>query len=106
MTKKCFAAIMTAQEVSAEVKKLTDEVKEKGVTVAYKNIMKIAELNDKYYTDFYGIDPYWTPDSAKKNAAPAAAESTPKAETPAETPAAAPAAPAYNYAVENEENFM
>lgn len=62
MSKKCYAAIMTAKEISQEIKTLTDEVKEKGVTKAYKAVMRIAELNDKYIEDFGDVDPAWSPE--------------------------------------------
>ena len=51
MSKKCYAAIMSARET--------------GVKNAYKNLMKIAELNDKFYRDFHDVDPAWSID--KKN---------------------------------------
>lgn len=63
MSKKCYAAIMSARETTTEIKKLTDEVKATGVKNAY--IMKIAELNDKFYRDFHDVDPAWSID--KKN---------------------------------------
>lgn len=93
MTKRCYAAIMTAKDMSARIKELTDEVKAKGVTKAYKAVMEIAEMNDKYFADFQSVDPAWTPDSekAKKNAA-----QTGPAKAPAYTPA-----PAYAYAEED-----
>lgn len=47
MTKRNYAAIMSAKDMSREIKKLTDEVKSKGVTKAYKAVMRIAELNWK-----------------------------------------------------------
>lgn len=65
MSKKCYAAIMSARETTTEIKKLTDEVKATGVKNAYKNLMKIAELNDKFYRDFHDVDPAWSID--KKN---------------------------------------
>lgn len=65
MTKKCFAAIRTAKEVSAEIQKLTDEIKAKGPEVAYENALKIAALNDKFRQDFGSVDPYWQPPSKK-----------------------------------------
>ena len=65
MSKKCYAAIMSARETTEEIKKLTDEVKATGVKNAYKNLMKIAELNDKFYRDFHDVDPAWSID--KKN---------------------------------------
>lgn len=65
MSKKCYAAIMSARETTTEIKKLTDEVKTTGVKNAYKNLMKIAELNDKFYRDFHDVDPAWSID--KKN---------------------------------------
>ena len=43
MSKKCYAAIMSARETTTEIKKLTDEVKATGVKNAYKNLMKIAK---------------------------------------------------------------
>lgn len=61
MTRKCFAAIRTAKEVSAEIKKLTDEIRLKGPEVAYENALKIAALNDKFLADFGNVDPYWQP---------------------------------------------
>ncbi len=61
MTKKCFAAIGTAKEISAEIQKLTDEIKEKGPSVAYANALLIAELNDRFCRDFGNVDPYWMP---------------------------------------------
>lgn len=79
MSKKCYAAIMSAKEVSAEIKQLTDEVKEKGVTKAYKAVMRIAELNDKFINDFGDVDPAWSPEPKQQNTQPAQA-------------------PAYNYA--------
>lgn len=92
MTKKCYAAIMTAKDTSAKIKELTDEVKAKGVTKAYKAVMEIAELNDKYYREFQDIDPAWTPEGAAK-AARAQSNPAPAAPAPA-------AAPAYAYAEE------
>lgn len=62
MSKKCYAAIMSARETTEEIKKLTDEVKATGVRNAYKNLMKIAELNDKFYRDFHDVDPAWSID--------------------------------------------
>ena len=84
MSKKCYAAIMTAKEISQEIKTLTDEVKVKGVTKAYKAVMRIAELNDKYISDFGDVDPAWSPE--------------PKQQQPTQTQAPAAAAPAYAYA--------
>ena len=75
---------MTAKEISQEIKTLTDEVKEKGVTKAYKAVMRIAELNDKYIADFGDVDPAWSPE--------------PKQQQPTQTQAPAAAAPAYAYA--------
>lgn len=86
MSKKCYAAIMSAKEISAEIKTLTDEVREKGVTKAYKAVMRIAELNDKFVQDFGDVDPAWSPE--------------PKKQKPAAQPAAQTAQPAYAYAEE------
>lgn len=61
MTKKCFAAIMTAKDNSALIKEMTDTVLNGGMTKAYATIKKIAELNDTYIKQFGDIDPYWQP---------------------------------------------
>lgn len=66
MTKRNYAAIMSAKDTAREIKKLTDEVKEKGVTKAYKAVMRIAELNDKWLNDFENVNPAWTPDNAQQ----------------------------------------
>lgn len=72
MSKKCYAAILSAKEASAAIKELTDEAKG-SCTKAYKNLMKIAEINDKYYRDFKDVDPAWSIDNkqAQASAAPA-----------------------------------
>lgn len=75
MTRKCFAAIMTAKENSEKIKELTDSVLSGSVTKAYGAIKEIAALNEKYIQDFGSVNPYWTPDGngkpeAKKTPAP------------------------------------
>lgn len=65
MTKKCYAAIRTAKEISVQIKQLIDEINEKGDEVIYDNLMKIAELNDKYLQDFGEVNPYWQPPKNK-----------------------------------------
>lgn len=66
MTRKCFAAIMTAKENSEKIKKLTDSVLSGSVTKAYGAIKEIAALNEKYIQDFGSVNPYWTPDGNGK----------------------------------------
>lgn len=95
MTKRCYAAILTAKDMSAKIKELTDEVREKGVTKAYKAVMQIAELNDKYFRDFQNINPAWTPDNPQPYYTAPAAQSAPAQNATANMPAPAPA---YAYA--------
>lgn len=98
MTKKCYAAIMSAKDMSAKIKELTDEVKEKGVTKAYKAIMAIAEMNDKYVADFASVDPAWSPEP-KKEKAESKSEEPAQAQTQTQPQAQAPA---HAYAYDEE----
>lgn len=61
MSKRNFACIMTAKETATKIKELTDEVKVIGVTKAYKNLKKIAEINDRFVAQFGNTDPNWSP---------------------------------------------
>lgn len=66
MSTKCFAHILTSQEMSAQIKELTDEVLSPGgLTKAYNAIKKIAELNNSFYRQFKDTDPRWFPPEAQ-----------------------------------------
>lgn len=83
MTRKCFAAIQSAKDVSKQIKKLTDTVltKPNGSKQAYEQIRKIAELNNKFIRDFGSVDPYWTPADAPLQGAAYAASITNNTQT-------------------------
>lgn len=73
ISRKAFAAIMTAKDDMKEIIALGEELK---VTNAYKTAQKMAEIAAKYMADFENVDPAWTPATAKKEEAAAPAEAT------------------------------
>lgn len=67
MSKKCYAAILSAKEISKEIQMITNNVTEPNDAQAYEAMMQIAELNDKFVKDFMDVDPAWTPDKQSSN---------------------------------------
>lgn len=59
MTKKCFAAIKTAQEISARIKELTETIDKNDAEAMYAALTEIKKMNDKYVDNFGNVDPYW-----------------------------------------------
>lgn len=59
MTKKCFAAIKTAQENSVRIKEITDAIDLNDSNALYNALMEIKAMNDRYVSEFSNVDPYW-----------------------------------------------
>ena len=74
MSKKCFAAILTAKEDMQAILEICANMK---VTTAYKDNKAIQEIAQKYMADFADADPRWRPGTAQ--AAPAVAPATEQA---------------------------
>lgn len=70
MTTKAYAAIKSAQEVMAEIEKLSDAVTHKPTT-AYATVKKILAMSARWNNDFHDVDPGWRPPQ-KDAAAPSA----------------------------------
>lgn len=113
MTKKCYAHIKTSQEVSEEIKALTDEVLAPGgMTKAYNAIKQIAELNNRFHRQFKDTSPEWMPPENQsrtytkyqQQARQQYAQS--QMQQPAQQPVEIPPTPVYAYAMAYDENFM
>lgn len=66
MTKKCFAAIKTAQEMSARIKELTKTIDKNNTEAMYAALVEIKTINDKYVSNFGDVDPYWKKPETEK----------------------------------------
>lgn len=70
ISKKAFAAIMTAKDDMNAIIAMGNDLK---VTNAYKTAQAMLEIANKYMADFGDVDPAWTPASAQKAEAQAPA---------------------------------
>lgn len=60
MTKKCFAAIKSAQEDMKQIEELLDDVMH-SPTKAYGTAKAVKEIAAKWNNDFADVDPTWQP---------------------------------------------
>lgn len=67
MTKKCFAAIKSAQEMSKTIHRLVKEVQADPSKMA-ANFDIIAGNNARFLNDFADVDPYWVSNQQKVEA--------------------------------------
>lgn len=58
ISKKAFAAIMTAKDDMRKIQELGANLK---VTNAFKTAQAMLEIANTYMADFEDCDPYWTP---------------------------------------------
>lgn len=72
MTKKCYAAIMSAKENMAKIENMIGDVMH-SPTRAYSTLKTVLEIVEKWNKDFGNCDPNWqptekeTPNAASKN---------------------------------------
>ena len=71
MSRKNYAAIKSAQEIMADIQKMTEGVLHKP-TSAFSNIKEINARVSKWNSDFGDCDPSWAPSA---NAQPSARQS-------------------------------
>ena len=58
MTKKCFAAIKSAKELTENIQK-TINIVQNGILTSEQALQRISDLNGKYIKEFGDVDPYW-----------------------------------------------
>lgn len=71
ISKKAFAAIMTAKDDMKQIVELGNDLK---VTNAYNTAKAVIAIAEKYMADFGDVDPAWSPAKAKAAEAQAKAE--------------------------------
>lgn len=64
MTKKCFAAILSAQELARKIEGIVNGLEKPQKS--YAAIKEIDALNAKFLADFGSVDPAWKPEGAKQ----------------------------------------
>lgn len=63
MTKKCFAAILSAQELARKIEGIVNGLEKPQKS--YAATKEIVALNAKFIEDFGNVDPAWKPKGAK-----------------------------------------
>lgn len=65
MTKKCFAAIKSAQETMKEIETMANETLHSPPR-AYSTVKSVLSLVEKWNADFGDVDPAWSPAPVKE----------------------------------------
>lgn len=73
ISKKAFAAIMTAKDDMRQIIELGNDLK---VTNAYNTAKAVIAIAEKYMADFGDVDPAWSPAKTKAAEAQVKAEVT------------------------------